>query len=249
MEILATVDELLEPGRFSDHCFNGLQVPGPLEIARIATGVSANAELFAMAAAEGAELLLVHHGLFWGSGVTALDPLMKERLRLLLEADIALAAYHLPLDAHPRLGNNALLARELGAAELEPFAAVNGQPIGFIGRLPGEGLAPAALTAAVASATSREPLVFPAGPDRIERVAVVTGAGADYLPQAAAAGAQALVTGEAEERTLAIARECGVHLIAAGHHATETFGIRALGVHLAEHFDIDHVFLEVPNPV
>jgi len=248
-EILDELDRLLEPGRFTDYCFNGLQVPGPVEIGRIATGVSANAELFAMAAAEDAELLLVHHGLFWGSGVTALDPVLAARLRLLLEAEVALAAYHLPLDAHPKLGNNAQLAQALGVGEPVAFGLVAGQPVGVLGRLPGEGMTVRDLVAAVAAATSREPLVFDAGPEWVERVAIISGAGADHLAEAAAAGAHALVTGEPEERTRALAQECGVHLIAAGHHATEIFGVRALGIHLADRFDLAHVFLEVPNPV
>jgi dinuclear metal center YbgI/SA1388 family protein len=248
-EVLSVLDALLEPQRFQDYCVNGLQVPGAREISRIATGVSANAELFAMAAAEGADLLLVHHGLFWGSGVTSLDSVMAGRLRLLLEADIALAAYHLPLDAHPRLGNNALLARELEVTELEPFGLHRGTPIGVVGRVVGAGISAEDLAARVAAATSREPLLLSGAGDLVERVAVVSGAGADYVAEAAGAGAQALITGEAEERTMALAGECGVHVIAAGHHASETRGIRALGVHLAERFDVTHVFLEIPNPV
>jgi dinuclear metal center YbgI/SA1388 family protein len=248
-EVLAEIDSLLEPDRFEDYCVNGLQVPGPERVQTVATGVSAHAELFALAAEEGADLLLVHHGLFWGPGIRALDPVMARRLRLLLDAGIALAAYHLPLDAHPQIGNNGLLAAAVGAADLEPFALHRGQPIGLVGNLPAGGLPLPELLARVAVATGREPLLLPAAGEQVERVAVVTGAGADYLPEAAAAGAQALITGEPAERATALAREQGVHLIAAGHHATETFGIRRLGEHIAERFGIRHVFLEVPNPV
>jgi putative NIF3 family GTP cyclohydrolase 1 type 2 len=130
----------------------------------IATGVSANLQLFELAAAEHAQLLLVHHGLFWGSGPGAIDVALKRRLKILFDADIALAAYHLPLDAHPRFGNNALLAQALGAETLEPFALHRGQPIGILARLPGEGLSPEALFARVHEITSREPLVFDTGP-------------------------------------------------------------------------------------
>jgi dinuclear metal center YbgI/SA1388 family protein len=267
-EILAELDRLLEPQRFEDYCVNGLQVPGPDRVSTVATGVSANAALFELAASERAELLLVHHGLFWGPGVRAIDSLLKHRLQLLFDAGIALAAYHLPLDAHPQLGNNALLARALGATgELTPFALVHGQPIGFIATLSGSdpggddtggsdegsgadaGLPAQELFARVESIVQRKPLVFDAGPPRVRRLAIVSGAGADYTADAAAMGADALITGEPEERSMALARESRVHLIAAGHHATETFGVNALGEHLAARFDLRHVFLDVPNPV
>jgi dinuclear metal center YbgI/SA1388 family protein len=248
-EVLAELDRLLEPERFADHCVNGLQVPGPERISTLATGVSAHAELFELAAAEGAEMLLVHHGLFWDPGVRVIDATLARRLRILFDAGIALAAYHLPLDAHPALGNNALLARALEALELEPFALHQGEPIGFLASLPGEGLEASELFARIAAVTAREPLVFEAGPARVSRLAIVSGAGADYLEDAARAGAHALLTGEAPERAMATARELGLHLILAGHYATETFGVRRLGEHLAERFAIRHVFLDVPNPL
>jgi dinuclear metal center YbgI/SA1388 family protein len=248
-ELIAEADRILEPQRFEDYCVNGLQVPGPAEVTRLATGVSATAELFELAAAERADLLIVHHGLFWGAGTTAIDELLKHRLRILFDADIALAAYHLPLDAHPELGNNALLARALGASELEPFALHRGQPIGFLASLPDDGLPAGELFARVHTLTAREPLVFEAGPERVRRLAIVSGAGADYLADARLAGADALLTGEVAERSMALAREYGLHLIAAGHHATETFGVSRLGEHLAQRFGLAHVFLDVPNPV
>jgi dinuclear metal center YbgI/SA1388 family protein len=248
-EIVAELDRLLEPERFQDYCVNGLQVPGPAQVQTIATGVSAHVELFELAAREHAQLLLVHHGLFWGSGVTSVDMLLKRRLQLLFDADIALAAYHLPLDAHPQLGNNALLADALGAGELAPFALHRGQPIGFIATLPGDGVSAAELFARVQQVTDRAPLVFDAGPARVRRLAIVSGAGSDYTADAAAAGADALLTGEPAERSMSQAREAGLHLIAAGHHATETFGVRRLGEYLAERFELRHVFLDVPNPV
>jgi dinuclear metal center YbgI/SA1388 family protein len=248
-EVLAELDRLLEPERFDDYCVNGLQVPGRERIESIATGVSAHAELFELAAGAGVELLLVHHGLFWGDGTRSVDVTLKRRLQILFEAGMALAAYHLPLDAHPELGNNALLARALGAEGLEPFALHRGRPIGFVASLPGEGLGAEELLASVRALTSREPLVFDAGPARVRRLAIVSGAGGDYLADAAAAGADALLTGEVSERAMAQAREWDVRLIAAGHYATETFGVRRLGEHLAERFGLAHVFLDVPNPV
>jgi putative NIF3 family GTP cyclohydrolase 1 type 2 len=132
---------------------------------------------------------------------------------------------------------------------LHPFARHRGEPIGFVATLPGDGLPAEELFARVREVTSQEPLVFASGPERVRRLAIVSGAGADYLGEAAAAGAEALLTGEAAERTMAQARECGLHLIAAGHYATETFGVKRLGEHLAERFELRHVFLDVPNPV
>ena len=249
IDILQELDRILEPERFDDYGPNGLQVPGPAQVETVATGVSANLQLFELAAAERAQLLLVHHGLFWGAGPGPIDAALKGRLKILFDADIALAAYHLPLDAHPRFGNNALLAQALGAEALEPFALHRGQPIGILARLPGEGISPEALFARVHEITSREPLVFDAGPARVRSVAVVSGAGSDYLADAAAAGADALLTGEPVERAMANARESHLHFIAAGHYATETFGVRRLGEHLAERFGVRHVFLDVPNPV
>jgi dinuclear metal center YbgI/SA1388 family protein len=248
-EILAELERLLTPQRFEDYAINGLQVPGAESVSTVATGVSAHAELFELAASEHADLLLVHHGLFWGTQLFAIDAPLKRRLQLLFDAGIALAAYHLPLDAHAELGNNALLARSLGAGELTPFALHRGVEIGVVGTLPGEGVAASELFERVRESTSREPLVFDAGPERVRALAVLTGAGADYLREAVAAGADAFVTGEPAERVMAEAREMGVHFIAAGHYATETFGVRNLGELVAERFGVRHVFLDVPNPV
>jgi dinuclear metal center YbgI/SA1388 family protein len=257
-EILDELDRILDPERFDDYCVNGLQVPGSAQVQTIATGVSAHAELFELAAREHADLLVVHHGLFWSPGVKAIDARLKRRLQILFDADIALAAYHLPLDAHPEMGNNALLARALGAEQLQPFALHHGQAIGCIAELTADGPAqdpqadglPAEeLFARVQQATARQPLVFDAGPPRVRRLAIVTGAGADYIADAAAAGADALLTGEVSERSMAQAREAPIHLISAGHYATETFGVKRLGEHLAQRFQLRHVFLDVTNPV
>jgi dinuclear metal center YbgI/SA1388 family protein len=249
-DIVAELNELLQPDRYQDYCPNGLQVPGPTEVGTLATGVSASAELFELAANERAEMLLVHHGLFWGPTLGPIDEQLKRRLKLLFDADIALAAYHLPLDAHPELGNNALIARALGAERLErPFAPHHGEPIGCLARFPGEGLPAQELAVRVGALTEREPLVFDAGPPFVRTLAILSGAGTDYLTDAASAGADALLTGEPAERAMGQARELGLHFIAAGHYATETFGVRALGERLAERFGVRHVFLDVPNPV
>ncbi len=254
-DILAELDSLLDPALFEDYGPNGLQVPGAAQVDTVATGVSANLELFERAVTESAQLLIVHHGLFWGTSPGPIDPALKRRLKILFDADIALAAYHLPLDAHPELGNNALIAKALGAESLEPFALHHGQTIGFIATLPGDragedgGIPAQALFTRVRELTARDPLVFDAGPPNIRRLAIVSGGGADYIADAVAAGADALLTGEPVERVMSTAREAGIHFIAAGHYATETFGVRALGEHVAQRFGVRHVFLDVPNPI
>jgi dinuclear metal center YbgI/SA1388 family protein len=248
-DIVQELDGLLAPERFDDYCPNGLQVPGCELVETVVTGVSAHLELFERARGEGAQLVLAHHGLFWGSGPGAIDAALARRLRVLFEADISLLAYHLPLDAHRDVGNNALLARALGGARLEPFARHRGEPIGCLAELPGEGVAIAELLGRVGDATAREPLAFDCGPRLVRRIAIVTGAAADHFEEAIAAGADAFLTGEPAERVMAQAREARVHFIAAGHYATETFGVRALGELLAERFGVRHVFLDIPNPI
>jgi dinuclear metal center YbgI/SA1388 family protein len=244
-DLLADLDELLEPGSYEDYGPNGLQVPTPRgEVDKVVTGVSATRAFIERGIATGADLLLVHHGLFWGS-TSGLGPLVAERVRPLFKHDVALAAYHLPLDAHPQLGNNALLADALGCEEHEPFA-----DIGRVARFPGGGLAPAELVARIRSATGgRDPLLQGAGPERVRRLAIVSGGGAGYLGRAAAAGCDGLLTGEPREQSMGEAEELGLHFVAAGHYATETHGIRRLGERLAQRFAIEHAFLELPNPV
>jgi dinuclear metal center YbgI/SA1388 family protein len=247
--LLAYLDELLEPAAFSDYGPNGLQVPGPSEVRTVVTGVSAGAELFERAAAPDADLVLVHHGLFWNGAPLALTPAAKRRLQLLFDHDMALAAYHLPLDGHPEVGNNALIAAGLGCTAREPFAMHKGRPIGVTGYFGGDGVEAGALVARVRELTGREPLAFLDGPAAVRTIAIVSGAGADYLPEAAAAGHDAFLTGEPAERVMTFAREEGIHFLAAGHYATETFGVRRLGDLLAERFGVDHLFVDVPNPI
>ena len=248
-EIVGFCDDLLDVPGFEDYGPNGLQVPGRREVGRVASGVSANLDLIEAAVERGADLLLVHHGLFWGSGPPAVTELMAGRLRAALGAELSIAAYHLPLDAHPRIGNNALLREGLG---LEPdpqtFGAVMGRPIGVVGRAAG-GLDAGELVARTRELVGREPLVFDAGPESVERVGIVTGGGGSTLAEAIEIGLDALVTGELSEPAPAEAREGAIHLIAAGHHATETFGIRRLGELVGERFDVAHEFVEVPNPI
>jgi dinuclear metal center YbgI/SA1388 family protein len=248
-DAIAELNQLLRPKGFKDYCPNGLQFLGKSEIRKLATGVTASAELFELAIVAQADLLLVHHGLFWGSSPIAIDSRMKRRLKLLFDSDMSLEAYHLPLDAHPQVGNNALIARGLGADTLGPFALHEGEPIGFIAGFPGDGINAKDLFALVTTLTERTPLVFDAGPERIGSVAIVSGAGANYLQDAIAAGADAFLTGEPAERVMSEAREASIHFIAAGHYATETFGVKRLGEHLSERFALEHTFIDVPNPI
>jgi len=247
--LIAYLDELLEPARFSDFGPNGLQVPGPDDVQTVVTGVSASAELFERAAELGADLILVHHGLFWDRAPLALTPASKRRLQLLFDHEMALAAYHLPLDGHPEVGNNALLAEGLGCVERAPFALHKGFAIGVRARFEGDGISADELVRRTQELTAREPLHFLHGPEPVRSIGIVSGGGADYLADAAAAGLDAFLTGEPAERVMTQAAEEGLHFIAAGHYATETFGVRRLGELLAESFGIEHNFVDVPNPI
>jgi len=247
--IVDHLDSLLDPEAYDDYAPNGLQVPGREAVETIVTGVSANVELFARAREENADLVLVHHGLFWAGPPRPLDRASKRRLALLFDADMSLAAYHLPLDGHIEHGNNALLADAIGCESKAPFGRHKRATIGVVGRMPGDGVGPDDLVARVREATGREPLAFTDGPDRVRTVGIVSGAGADYLEDAIAAGLDAFVTGEPIERAMARAREAEVHFLAAGHYATETFGVRRLGDLLAARFGVRHVFVDVPNPI
>ena len=241
--LIAYLDGLLDPGAFDDLGPNGLQVPGPRAVTKVVTGVTAQRALFDRAVAEDAELVLVHHGLFWSFNGVGLTPVLAERLRPLFKHDIALAAYHLPLDAHPEVGNNALLAEALGASRHEAFAGI-GRGATFDAPVP----APE-LFARVAEVTGREPLVFDGGPPEVRRLAIVSGGAASRLGAAVAEGYDAFLTGEPKENVMADAREAGIHFIGAGHYATETFGVRRLGDLLAAEFGIEHVWVDIPNPV
>ena len=248
-DIVAFLDGLLEPAGFDDYAPNGLQVPGRVDVERVTTGVSASLELFERAVSTGAGLVLVHHGIFWDRAPRALSPESAARLRALLVADVGLAAYHLPLDAHPHVGNNALLADGLGASAREPFAEHGGHAVGVAARFDGDGVEAGELFARVGRLTGREPLVFDHGPARVRSLGIVSGGAAGDLQTAIAAGLDGFLTGEPSEPAMNASREAGVHFIAAGHYATETFGVRRLGELVADRFGIAHEFIDLPNPV
>ncbi|HUB76709.1 MAG TPA: Nif3-like dinuclear metal center hexameric protein, partial [Solirubrobacteraceae bacterium] len=208
-EMIAELDGLLDAAAFRDYCPNGLQVAGREQVELVVTGVSASVELFEQAAAAGAGLVLVHHGLFWdGDDPRVVGPL-RERLGVLIGNDMSLAGYHLPLDAHPDFGNNALIARGLEAEPREPFGLASGRAVGWIARFDGEGIARAKLVQRMARLTGREPLAFLEGPERVRSVGIVSGGAGRILFEALDAGLDAFVTGEPEEWTRAIAREAG----------------------------------------
>jgi dinuclear metal center YbgI/SA1388 family protein len=249
LNLLTYLNDLLSPDSFSDYGPNGLQVPGPERVETVVTGVSASAELFERAAEHDADLVLVHHGIFWDRAPLALTPSSKRRLQLLFDNGMALAAYHLPLDGHPEVGNNALIAEGLGCASREPFAIHKGMPIGIAARFAGDGVSAGELVARVRTLTEREPLAFLAGPERVRSIGIVSGAGADYLTDAVTAGYDAFITGEPTERVMTQAQEDNIHFVAAGHYATETFGVRRLGELLVERFQLRHLFVDIPNPI
>ena len=247
-EIVDFCDELLEIDTFEDYGPNGLQVPGAAEVSRIATGVSANLAFLEASVGSGAELAIAHHGLFWGSEPQALSEQMARRLRVLLGAGVSLAAYHLPLDAHQRdrQQRSALRAARVRAQRL--VLDLKGRPIGVIGR-DENGLDPAELRRRVAELTGREPLVFSTGPERVRSIGIVSGGASGQVADAVELGLDAFLTGEPSEPAMADAGEGGIHFIAAGHYATETFGVRRLGELVAERFGVEHEFIDVPNPI
>ena len=248
-EIIEFCDGLLDSAAFDDYGPNGMQVPGTAEVTRIATSVSAHRESIDAAIAAGAEMLLAHHGLFWDFHPRSLSEQMAARLRSALTAELTVAGYHLPLDGHPEIGNNALLRAELGLQPAEmALGEVKGRAIGAVGTADG-GIPATELFERVEQAMGRTPLVFDTGPAQVQRVGIVSGAASSALAEAVALGLDAFITGEPSEHVMADAREGGIHFIAAGHYATETFGIRRLGGLVAEQFGVEHGFLDIPNPV
>lgn len=247
-EIIAHLDGLLDPGSFQDLGPNGLQVAGCEDVRVVATGVTAHLELFERAAAAGAQLVLCHHGLFWDFLPRTVGPAMKQRLRTLFESELSLASYHLPLDAHPEVGNNALACQALGLERSEPFGVHRGRPIGWVGRSC-DGVPFEELRERCRTAFGQEPFAWDAGPELVHSLGVVTGAAASSFGEAVAYGLDGFLTGEPAEHVMADAREAGVHFLAAGHYATEVSGVRRLGDLLAERFDLAHEFIDVPNPV
>lgn len=251
-ELLGAFDGLLAPERFKDYGPNGLQVEGRTQVRKIVSGVTASLALIEAAIAAEADAIFVHHGLFWRGQDGRVTGWMKQRLALLLRHDVNLFAYHLPLDAHPELGNNAQLGLRLGFdANQGPGARFGDQDLGWLGR-PGEGQVFAdvrALAAHVAERLGRSVTCVPAAPGRpIRTVAWCTGGAQGFFETAIAAGADAFITGEISEPQAHYAREMGVGFIAAGHHATERYGAPAVAQHVAQQLGVAHQFIDIDNP-
>lgn len=252
-EVLSYLDTTLDIDRFRDYAPNGLQVEGALEIATVVTGVSASAALIERAISLDADLLIVHHGLIWGPGITRVDGPLARRLKLLLRHDISLAAYHLPLDKHTPLGNNVGLADAIGLiAERSWFGDVRGCALGLAGRWADPLPRDQALARIAAGVSGEHGLrfVFPHGPQVVRRVGLCTGAASDLLEAAAKAGCDLFVTGELAERAGDLARELQITLVAAGHYATEVFGVMRLADQLQSQFpSLSAQFVAMPSPV
>ncbi len=244
-ELIDYTGQILEVERFRDYCPNGLQVEGRQEVRSIVTGVTASMALLESAREAGADMVLVHHGYFWRNEDPRVVGIKHKRLRFLLTHEINLAAYHLPLDAHPELGNNAQLARLLG---LNVEGVAGEQSLVWHGSLPvAESLWD--FQQRLGGELQRQPQVVGDLKRQVRRVAWCTGAAQQYLETAIALGVDVFVSGEISEQTVHLARESGVSYIAAGHHATERYGVRALGQHLAQHFGLTHQFVDIENPV
>lgn len=244
-EIIDYCDGRLAPSDFEDYCPNGLQVEACQRVERIVTGVTASLDLIEKAAALEADLLLVHHGYFWKGEAQPLTGMKGRRIAALYRHGMSLAAYHLPLDAHLELGNNARLGRLLGIEEAAPVA--EGELL-WGGRLASP-LTPGALADRIRGLTGREPLVLDGGAGPVDRIAWCTGAAQGFIDRAADLGFPAYLSGEVSESTFHVARERQIHYFAAGHHATERYGVQAMGEALAREFGLFHRFVDLPNPV
>lgn len=247
-ELISFCSTTLDAERFRDAAVNGLQVEGKQAVHRLATSVSVSERTIRAAIGWNADMLLVHHGLLWGERTGPIMGPLRTRLRLMLEAEMNLVAYHLPLDAHATIGNNARLIQELGLRVERPFAEISGQPIGFIASSEPM-IALEDLAHRIERLTSRAPTVLPGGSGKIERIAVVSGSGYSTPEEVAALDCQALVTGDVREPTMALARELGVTVLAGGHEATERLGVQALADLLKQRFQIETRFFSDPNPI
>lgn len=247
-ELAAYLDRYLGIHRFRDYCPNGLQVEGRTQVKSVVSGVSACAGLIEAAAHAGADAVLVHHGYFWKGEPRVLTGMRLQRIRCLIESGMSLLAYHLPLDAHPQLGNNACLADRLGIVVEGVLDSDQEPSIAMLGRLD-RPVAPVVFARTISRALQREPLWIAGGPGEISTVGWCTGAAQDYIHHAIRKKLDAFISGEVSERTTHIAREEGIHYFACGHHATERYGVQRLGEHISEKFSLQHRFIDVDNPV
>lgn len=247
-QINTYLNQLLSPDLFRDYCPNGLQISGRDEINRIVSGVTASQALIDAAIAWQADAIIVHHGLFWKGDDPCLTGIKYQRIKALIQHEVNLWAYHLPLDAHATLGNNVLLAKQLGW-HFDNIVKMPDAPDLLCRGSLAQPLSPAALSEQIALGLGRDPLHISVGTEAITQIAWCTGAAQDFIEAAHQAGAQAYISGEISERTVHTAQELGIHYYAAGHHATERYGVAALGQQLAEQFSLAHQFIDIANPV
>ena len=246
--LVAYLDELLEAQVGDDYCPNGLQVEGRTKVRRVITAVSGSRELFEIARQREADAVIVHHGIFWNGMSTRLTGIQRARVGELIAGDVNLLAYHLPLDRHAELGNNALAAEDFGLADRRPFALHKGLPVGFAGRFE-EPITSGELVRRCTAIYDQAPLVsYLEGPESIRSLGIVSGGAQREFYAAIDEGLDAFITGEVSEWVMNIAREAGVHYLAAGHYATERLGVRKVGEVLAERFGLDVEFVDLPNP-
>jgi len=246
-DLTTYLNSYLRIGEFNDICPNGLQVEGSSQINIIVTGVSASVELFNRAIEKNADAVITHHGIIWNFERPLYKGGYKKRVKLLIDKNISLYGFHLPLDAHEEVGNNAVIAKLLGLKNIEAFGEHNGQKIGFRGEI--NGVKSAELFNFVKSEINTDSIIFPHGPDIINKVGIISGAAQKEVKQAVLQDLDLYITGEVSEHTLHYVKEEDIHFIAAGHHATERFGIKALGNHISKKFDVDVEYVEVPNPI
>ncbi|MCB1670118.1 MAG: Nif3-like dinuclear metal center hexameric protein [Gammaproteobacteria bacterium] len=239
---------LLRPEQFNDYCPNGLQVEGTEQIGKLVSGVTACQELIDRAVATGADMLLVHHGYFWKGEDPTITGIKRSRIQALLAGKLNLFAYHLPLDVHPELGNNAQLGRLLGLRVTGEFAAYQGRNVGLLGEFT-EPMTVGALHNLVTDRLNRKPLIIGKESAKLRTAAWCTGAAQGYIGEAIDAGVDVFITGEVSEPTVHIARETGLCFVSAGHHATERYGVQAVGNYLADRFQLQHEFFDIDNPV
>ncbi|WP_439869510.1 Nif3-like dinuclear metal center hexameric protein [Pseudomonas syringae] len=245
--LVEEADRYLNSARIQDYCPNGLQVEGRPQVMRIVSGVTASQALLDAAVDAQADLVLVHHGYFWKGENPCVVGMKQRRLKTLLKHDISLLAYHLPLDVHPEVGNNVQLARQLDITVEGPLDPENPRVVGLIGSL-SEPMTALDFARRVQDALGREPLLIE-GSQMIRRVGWCTGGGQNYIDQAVLEGVDLFLSGEASEQTFHSARENDISFIAAGHHATERYGVQALGDYLARRFALEHIFIDCPNPI
>ncbi|KFF81593.1 Nif3-like dinuclear metal center hexameric protein [Pseudomonas syringae] len=245
--LVEEADRYLNSARIQDYCPNGLQVEGRPQVMRIVSGVTASQALLDAAVDAQADLVLVHHGYFWKGENLCVVGMKQRRLKTLLKHDISLLAYHLPLDVHPEVGNNVQLARQLDITVEGPLDPENPRVVGLIGSL-SEPMTARDFARRVQDALGREPLLIE-GSQMIRRVGWCTGGGQNYIDQAVLEGVDLFLSGEASEQTFHSARENDISFIAAGHHATERYGVQALGDYLARRFALEHIFIDCPNPI